>query len=153
MDGIDVLVRIDERQILLDRTRVFCGGTISATGTLPMQGFDFGTASATIVARDVNLAVVDGVKTTIDADLTSSWDAHLGRDARGIPRVVGDVRLMSVEYTRPITMEADICSIVNDHRKARETGCLRVNTTKLDVIHAFAVAGGLWLPESLCVEI
>jgi translocation and assembly module TamB len=84
---------------------------------LPVEGFDFGTASATITARDLHLAVVDGVKMTVDADLTASWNARLMQETGNIPRVVGDVRLLAFEYTRPFRMEADISSLAERARR------------------------------------
>ncbi|HQF21857.1 MAG TPA: translocation/assembly module TamB domain-containing protein [Polyangiaceae bacterium] len=118
IDGIDVLVRIDERQIQLVRANARVGGgRITAVGTLPLEGFDFGTASATLTARDVHLAFLDGVKATIDADLTASWNARLAREMGNIPRVVGDVRLLSFEYSRPFRMEADLPSLAEKARK------------------------------------
>jgi translocation and assembly module TamB len=118
IDDIDVLVRIDERQIQLERANArLGGGRITAVGTLPVEGFDFGTASATITARDLHLAVVDGVKMTVDADLTASWNARLMQETGNIPRVVGDVRLLAFEYTRPFRMEADISSLAERARR------------------------------------
>ena len=118
IDGIDVVVRIDERQIALERaTARLGGGSVSVVGTLPVEGFDFGTASATITARGVHLAVSDGINAAIDADLTASWNALLGKDTRNIPRVVGDVRLLSFDYTKPIHIEADIASIAERVRR------------------------------------
>ncbi len=118
IDDIGVLVRIDERQIQLERANArLGGGRITAVGTLPVEGFDFGTASASITARDLHLAVVDGVKMTVDADLTASWNARLMQDAGNIPRVVGDVRLLAFEYTRPFRMEADLSSLAERARR------------------------------------
>jgi len=118
IDGIDVVVRIDERQIALERaTARLGGGSVSVVGTLPVEGFDFGTASATITARGVHLAVSDGINAAIDADLTASWNALLGKDTRNTPRVVGDVRLLSFDYTKPIHIEADIASIAERVRR------------------------------------
>jgi translocation and assembly module TamB len=118
IEEIDVLVNVGDRQIRLDKaTARVGGGRISAIGTLPVEGFDFGTASATITARDLHLPIVDGVKMTVDADLTASWNAQLMKDTGRIPRVVGDVRLLSFEYTRPFRVEADIASLADRARR------------------------------------
>ena len=118
IEDIDVLVRIGQRQIRLEKaTARVGGGSVTATGTLPIKGLDFGTASAVITARDLSLPVVDGVKMTVDADLTASWTARLMQEAASIPRVVGDVRLLSFEYTRPFQVEADISSLAQRARR------------------------------------
>lgn len=118
IEDVDVLVRIGQRQIRLERASARVGGgTVTATGTLPVEGLDFGTASAVITARDLSLPVVDGIKMTVDADLTASWTARLMQQASSIPRVVGDVRLLAFEYTRPFQVEADISSLAERARR------------------------------------
>jgi translocation and assembly module TamB len=118
IDDIDVLVNVGERQIRLERASARVGGgRVTATGTLPVSGLDFGTASAVITARDLHLPIIDGVKMTVDADLTASWTARLMQETGNIPRVVGDVRLVSFEYTRPFQVEADISSLADRARR------------------------------------
>lgn len=118
IDDIDVLIEIGQRQIRLERASArIGGGRVSATGTLPVEGLDFGTASAVITARDLNLPLVDGVKMTVDADLTASWAARLMEETNSIPRVVGDVRLTQFEYTRPFQVEADLSTLTQRARR------------------------------------
>ena len=118
VEDINVLVRIAEHEIRLERASARVGGgTVSAVGTLPVQGFDFGTATASITARDLNLPLIDGVQMVVSADLTASWTARLGEETRSIPRVVGDVTLVSFEYTRPVKLEADLGSLAQRARR------------------------------------
>lgn len=112
LEDIDVKIRIKEREIALERATARMGlGRVSATGTLPIDGFKLGVASASITARDVNLPIVDGVKLAVDADLTGSWNAGATRHADSIVRVGGDVRVQNFEYTRAFGLEADIGSL------------------------------------------
>ncbi|MCL2822755.1 MAG: translocation/assembly module TamB domain-containing protein [Polyangiaceae bacterium] len=118
IDGIDVLVRVDERQITLERAHARAGGgTLSATGSVAVDGFGLGAAFAVVAAREITLSPIDGVKTTLDADISALWDARMAGSPEGIPRVVGDVTLKSLEYSRPFGIEADIASIAERVRK------------------------------------
>ncbi len=86
---------------------------------MPVKGFDFGTAVATMTARNVSLPLADGVHAIVDADLSAAWSARLGEQERSIPRVVGDVTLASFDYTRPIAINADIGSLGQRGRRTR----------------------------------
>jgi len=112
IDDINVRVMVSERELKLERASARVGaGEVRATGTLPVKGFDFGTATAALTARNIHVPVIDGVNMTMDADLTASWSARIDEAERNIPRVVGDVTLTSFEYTRPVTIDADISSL------------------------------------------
>ncbi len=118
IEDVEVLIRIGRRQIRLEEAKASVGGgRVTATGTLPIQGLDFGTATAIVKARDLHLPMIDGVDMTVDADLTASWAARLMAETGSIPRVVGDVRLRNFEYTRPFQVEADISSLAERARR------------------------------------
>ncbi len=120
IEAANVDLRLDEREIRLERaTARIGGGSVSVVGTMPVKGFDFGTAVATMTARNVSLPLVDGVHAIVDADLSAAWSARLGEQERSIPRVVGDVTLVSFDYTRPIAINADIGSLGQRGRRTR----------------------------------
>src|SRR5262249_33303592 len=50
----------------------------------------------------------DGVRAACDADLHVSYDPTQGASA--IPRLTGDVTIDSFDYTRPVTMSANLAS-------------------------------------------
>ncbi|MBI5538173.1 MAG: translocation/assembly module TamB [Deltaproteobacteria bacterium] len=119
IDNTNIDVRLDEHQIRLERASARVGGgTLNVVGTLPVKGFDFGTAIANITARNVRVPMVDGVNMVIDADLSAAWSARLGEEQK-IPRVVGDVTLVSLEYTRPIAINADIGALTQKGKRTR----------------------------------
>jgi translocation and assembly module TamB len=120
IDNANIDVRLDEHEIKLERASARVGGgTLNAVGTLPVKGFDFGTAIANITARNVSLPLVDGVNMVIDADLSAAWSARLGGDDKSIPRVVGDVTLVSFDYARPIAISADIGALAQRGKRTR----------------------------------
>jgi translocation and assembly module TamB len=86
---------------------------LKITGSAPLRGFELGAARAVITARELNLPLGDGVKSVADADLVATWEPpnQSGSD-RALPRLAGDLTLRSFEYTRPVTMTADIASVV-----------------------------------------
>ncbi|PIE05616.1 MAG: hypothetical protein CSA75_03825, partial [Sorangium cellulosum] len=119
IDNINVLVEIGDRQVRLTKANARVGGgRVSATGIMPIDGLELGTANAIITARNLSLPVVDGIKMIVDADLNASWTARLMDQSDSVPRVVGDVRLIAFEYTRPFQLEADISTLA---QRARPT--------------------------------
>lgn len=112
IDNINVDVRVGQDEIRLENASArMGGGTVHARATLPVRGFDFGTATATIAARNLALPVAEDVNMAVNADLIATWNAQLDAEERPIPRVVGDVSILSFEYARPITVRADINSL------------------------------------------
>lgn len=112
IEDINVRVLVSEREVKLERASAHVGGgDVRVTGTLPVKGFDFGTATAALTARNIHVSAIEGVNMTLDADLTASWSARVEQDERNVPKVAGDVTLTSFEYTRPVTLDADINSL------------------------------------------
>lgn len=114
MNDINLVFAIEPDQLTLVEGRAaVAGGTIQAQGSMPIHALKLGTARGTITARGVSLPLGEGLKMALDADLETSWkpDAGEANDARNLPRVVGDVRVTSFDYTRKVTMTADIASL------------------------------------------
>lgn len=109
LSRIDVALAVDSNEVRITRaTAEVGGGTLSVRGGTKLDGFSPGDARATIRARGISLAPVDGVSMTLDADLAARWSPSASIDQRSLPRVTGDVAIRSFEYTRPVTMSADI---------------------------------------------
>ena len=108
-------VRIDVRasasEIAASGTGEFGGGTVSFDGAIPVRGFAVGALDSRIAVRGVHVNRTDGVKAMCDADLHATYDPKAQNGTAGaIPRLTGDVTIDSLEYTRPITMSANLPS-------------------------------------------
>lgn len=110
---IDVALDVDDDELKISRAKARIGsGTISVTGGAPLRGFELGAARAVITARELALPPQAGLKAAVDANLVATWRPATDADTeRPLPRVTGDVTLRSFEYTRPITMTADLSSL------------------------------------------
>ena len=89
------------------------GGTLTLSGRAPIRNSKLGAARGKLVARNVSLPLGSGLQMNTHADLDLSWhpqaEGNLGRGP--LPRVSGVVTLQSFEYSRPVTMAADISSL------------------------------------------
>jgi translocation and assembly module TamB len=122
LTDMDVVVGIepDEIRILSGKATVG-GGSLEIRGGMPIRGFGFGAARATITARDVNVPVSDGVRMAADADLELLWQPHQEGE-RSLPKLSGDVTLKSFRYTRKVTVAADIDTLTKrGHRTSFES--------------------------------
>ena len=120
LEDADIRIALSEREIRLEHaTAKVGGGQVQIAGNLPVRGFDFGTATAQLIARNVSMPVIDGVAMTLDADLTASWSARVDEAVRNVPRVVGDVTLVSFEYKRPITLDAEIGALAQHGKRTQ----------------------------------
>lgn len=118
IEHANVDIRLDEREIKLERANAQVGGgSVTIVGSLPIQGFNLGTAVANVTARNVSLPLVEKVKMTVDADLSVTWSARVGDDERSLPRVVGDITLVNFEYARPMNINADIGKLAQRGRR------------------------------------
>jgi translocation and assembly module TamB len=109
-------VRVDLRasasELAAAGTGEFGGGTISFDGSIPVRGFAVGALDSRIAVRGVHYNRTDGVKALCDADLRATYDPKVQVGAAGaIPRLTGDVTIESLDYTRPISMSANIASL------------------------------------------
>jgi translocation and assembly module TamB len=67
-----------------------------------------GALDSRIAVRGVHYSRTDGVRTECDADLHVTYDPTQGASA--IPRLTGDVTIDSFDYTRPVTLSANLAS-------------------------------------------
>jgi translocation and assembly module TamB len=110
---VQVAITVDNDELRLSQASAKMGnGTLSITGSAPLRGFEVGAGRAVITARQIALPLAEGVRGALDADLVTTWEPPGdGAEERRLPRITGDVRLRSFEYTRPVTMTADIASL------------------------------------------
>lgn len=95
------------------------GGTLAVSGSAPLRGFDMGTAHVTLTARGLAFPVDTGVQATVDADLVARWQPPSEGAPRTLPHVSGTVTLRSFEYTRPVTMTADISALAQRGKRTQ----------------------------------
>lgn len=83
----------------------FLGGDVSITGRMPIKGGKLGIAEATITGRQLYVSPLEGVKSTVDADLQLTMNPTASSAAGRLPFLGGEVTITSFEYTRPITID------------------------------------------------
>lgn len=113
LSDIDVDIDIGGGDVRLKRaTARVGGGTLTATGRMPVRGFEVGAASMEIEARGVKLPIADGVNLTADADLEASYVPGAAGDlGRNLPDLKGTVSLTSFSYTRPIALSVNLSQL------------------------------------------
>jgi translocation and assembly module TamB len=116
-------VRIDVRasatEIAASGTGKFAGGTVSFEGSVPVRGLEVGELDSRVVVRGLRLTPADGVTASIDADLELTYDRKTpgGAGAASLPRITGDVTIVSLNYTRPINLNANLASLATRARR------------------------------------
>lgn len=113
ISDIDLALGIESNELTITRGTARVGsGTIQLSGGAPLKGFDVRSARVAITARQFQLPATDGVRASADADLIASWQpSSAADDDRALPQITGNVTLRSFEYTRPVTMTADITTL------------------------------------------
>ncbi|MEO8904926.1 MAG: translocation/assembly module TamB domain-containing protein [Polyangiaceae bacterium] len=113
VSDINVALRVDGNELRVEKATAKIGaGTLQMSGGAPLLGLSLGAARLAITARDLALPIDDGIRAVADADLSVSFKSSSDNSAeRDLPRVTGDVTLHTFEYTRPVTMTADISSL------------------------------------------
>jgi translocation and assembly module TamB len=105
-------------EILASGLGKFAGGTVAFEGSVPLQGLEVGSVHSRVTLRGVRFAPADGVSATADADLDVAYDGGARRAAgASLPRLTGDVTLTSFDYTRPISLSADLSSLATRARR------------------------------------
>ncbi len=121
LSNLQLALAVDGDEIRITRgSAELGGGTIHLQGSAPLIGYALGEARATITVRGVNLPIVPGVKSEVDADVVATIPADAEEGApRPLPSLDGSVTLRSFEYTRPVTMAADISTIARRGRRTQ----------------------------------
>jgi translocation and assembly module TamB len=90
---------------------------VSLQATAPTRGLDIGNVDAKMALHDIRLAPEPGVAVTFDADLGLSFDPSQAGSSGSpnvpatLPRLYGDVLVQSMEYTRAVSLNADLASL------------------------------------------
>jgi len=112
VSDIDVALRVEGNELRIERASAKVGsGTLQATGGAPLLGLNLGAARFAISARGLALPLNEGIRALADADLNFSFKPSSSGVEHELPRITGDVQLRSFDYTRPVTMTADISSL------------------------------------------
>jgi translocation and assembly module TamB len=113
VSDINVALRVDGNELRVEKASAKVGsGSLQMTGGAPLLGLGLGAAHFTITARELALPINDGIRAVADADLNVSFKSSNDVSAEhDLPRVTGDVTLRTFEYTRPVTMTADISTL------------------------------------------
>jgi len=90
----------------------FAGGTASFDASVPLRGLEIGQLDSHIALRDTHLTPEEGVSATLDANLELGFDPMTrGSGLSALPRLTGDVTVLSLAYLRPISLNADITAL------------------------------------------
>ncbi len=112
-NDVDVRVGLEQGAIVLQRARAAVGGGfVEAGGRLPLVGMRLGEFRGQVRVNSVSVPVAEGVKLAVDANLDASWNGRSEtQDEAPLPRLSGTVDVKSFEYSRPVTMNADIANL------------------------------------------
>jgi translocation and assembly module TamB len=121
LTDINVTVGIEPDEIRIESAKASLGGgTVDVRGSVPLSGFDVGAGRAAITARNVSLPIMDGVRSSADADLVLAMQSGRGGSGeRALPKLTGDVTLRSFRYTRKVTVAADIDTLTRRGHRTR----------------------------------
>lgn len=120
LTDLQVKLALSTGQVRLERARMSVGGgSIVMRGSAPLRGLELGDASGKVTVRNVSLNPTDGVRLNVDADLDVQRKMAGEGDRQSLPRITGEVRLGSFQYSRPVTMNAEISSLAQRGRQTQ----------------------------------
>jgi len=122
VSDIQMALRVDGNELRIERGSAKLGaGTLQVSGAAPLLGMKLGAGRFAITARSLALPMNDGIHAVADADLNLAFRPSAPGAERELPRVTGDVTLRSFDYTRPVTMTADISSLAQRGKRTEVT--------------------------------
>ena len=111
LSDVNVDVELSQGELRVTNARARAGGgTLQARGRAPIRGLGLSQFRATIEARDVEFPTIDGIETKLDADLELIWQPPV-EELHRLPKITGTVVLRSFDYSRPVTMNADLATL------------------------------------------
>jgi translocation and assembly module TamB len=121
LSDVQVSLKLDNEGLNIERATAAMGsGAVSATGTVPLRGFRPGAFQGQVVARDIALPLTAGVEITVDAELEGSWNPNPTETGEpALPKIGGEVLIKSFEYTRAVTMNADIATLTGRPKRTQ----------------------------------
>lgn len=118
LTGVSVSVAVEPGAIRVERGLAKVGtGTVRVAGGAPLDGLTLGDARLDVEVRDLALAPLEGVETVLDANLVVSYAAPTKGTPAPLPRLGGEIVIGALEYSRPITMSAEIASFAQRGRR------------------------------------
>lgn len=109
LSEIDVDVEVGSNEVVLRRANARAGNTgfLALNGRVRLDGFSMAGASATLIARGVQIPVADGIRLTANGTLNATYTPD-ENDPGVRPSVTGTVGLTNFAYTRPIVFRYGI---------------------------------------------
>ena len=103
---VDIDIDADENEATISRGKGhFLGGDVGITARMPITSGSLGTIEANVTGRQLFVSLIEGVKSTVDADLVVTMNPSATSAAGRLPFVSGDVTITAFEYTKPFTLE------------------------------------------------
>lgn len=114
--GIELELGLSGSELRIERGQAKVGsGTLELKGNAPVVGLEVGLARLQLRAKDVVLPERFGVKGLADAELETVIEP---RNSNIRPRITGQVWLDALEYSRPVTMTADVAQLAQRGRRS-----------------------------------
>lgn len=111
ISDLNVEVLVDPSQVRVTKGSARIGnGQLRLTGRAPIQGTSLGTARADLEIEGLALSLEDGIRVTLDSKLRAVYQPSES-GVRSLPRVDGEVTVTSFDYTRPMSMTADLSTL------------------------------------------
>src|SRR5690606_33111690 len=111
ISDLNVQVLVDPTQIrVTEGTARIGAGTLSLKGRAPLRGTSLGTARAELEIRGLSLALEDGIRITLDSNLRAVYEPAEPGAKAPLPRVTGNVTVTSFDYTKRMSMTADLAT-------------------------------------------
>nr|PZN28696.1 MAG: hypothetical protein DIU78_01985 [Pseudomonadota bacterium] len=113
ISDIALALRVDGRDVTLVKGSARLGdGTVALRGGARLRGFSVDDARVRVTVQRLSLPAGPGVRAVADAELLAAYRPESNGGRRALPRVTGNVLLRSFEYRRPVTITADLQSLV-----------------------------------------
>jgi translocation and assembly module TamB len=114
--GIQLQLELSGNELRVAQGQARVGsGSVELQGSAPVVGLEIGLARIALKARGLVLPERFGVRGLADADLETTLDP---RYFSGRPRITGQIWLDALEYSRPVTMTADVASLAQRGRRS-----------------------------------
>ncbi len=118
LTDLNVQVQVDPTQIqVVEGTARMGSGKLRLTGRAPIQGTSIGTARADLEVQGMSLTLEDGIRVTLDSRLSAVYQPGRDGEPAPLPRVDGNVTVTSFDYTRPMSMTADLSNLAKRGRR------------------------------------
>jgi translocation and assembly module TamB len=121
VSDLQLALNVENDEVRVTKASARIGtGSVKVSGSAPLRGFVIGEARAEITARQISLPIADGVKSSVDADLVALWEPPGAEgEERKLPKLTGTVTVRNFEYTRPVTMTADIAALAQRGKRTQ----------------------------------